>query len=672
MKKINFFSALIVLSVPLNGLSAGESAAQREAAGYYEAGRTSKALETCIAALKRDPPDEGLYAYALEILPEGPSKYAGPLRDIAAKASALKPESYIYYLGLCKLTRGAGQPAEALSNCKKARALDPTSLAVYRELGLTYSRNGDNDRALETLTQGVDLSSGNYKAYYYLAAEYERRKEFPAALKNYRKALALLKTGENADRRTYSKLIRGRINICSGAITKATGHRTPNRLTNQPADNPAAGKSAVAAPEKLFEICMKEAEDLKKADDPVDMEKKLSACAALAPRNPQPITERAGFLIRLGKYEEAAVQYRKAAGLFPGNDPMAAFCHIKTAQTYSKLNDIPKTILHYEKALEINKNDLNALMGLAAVTEARADFKAAGALYIRVLKAEPSNAKARERLDEINFNLLSDSQRLEELRGRRGADEKKTAFSAEDLKLLKAIHRAERNGAVDYLKARTSYTKGLIMEKKEQDHIKLMLTLAGFKSYQNYQTRDAVSFFEKKAINLRDVFTLRDLNGTPFFAPGGRLTIEGMESYWAAQQSGNKTWLLPYETVSRSPEDDTLNAQTEEFLKNGFKEISEPEYFWLMKVTSCPDEVLQTPPCGVKLLKTSKTRKYFLCYSQTAPCFTQAAQILAGYVERYRANNTWIPENTGASAFFGSGGGEQHRFCHKGKIWTGN
>jgi len=671
MKNTSFLSALILLAVPLTGLSAGESAAQREAAGYYEAGRTSKALEICITALKRDPSDENLYAYALEILPEGPSKYAGPLRDITAKASALKPESYIYYLGLCKLTRCAGQPAEALSNCKKARALDPTSLAVYRELGLTYSRNGDGDRALETLVQGVELSSGNYKAYYYLADEYERRKEFPAALKNYRKALALLKTGKNTDRRTDSRLIRGRINICSGAVTKAAGHRKPNRLTDPPADNPAAHKTAAAAPEKLFETCMKEAEDLKKADDPVDMEKKLSACAALTPKNPQPKIERAGFLIRLGKYEEAAVQYQKAAGLFPENDPMAAFCHLKTAQTYSKLNDIPKAILYYGKALEINKNDLNAMMGLAAVNEARADFKTAGDLYSRVLKAEPSNAKARERLDEINFNLLSDSQLLDELRGRGGSDDKKTAFSAEDLKLLKTIRLAERNGAVDYLKTRTSYTKGLIMEKQKQDHIKLMLTLAGFKSYQNYQTRDAVNFFEKKGITLRDVFTLRNLNGTPFFAPGGKLTIEGMESYWAAQ-SGNKTWLMPYEAVSRSPEDDTLNAQTDEFLKNGFKEISEPEYFWLMKVTSCPEEVLRNPPCGIKLLKTSKTRKYFLCYSETAPCYTQAAQMLAGYVERYRANNTWIPENTGATTFFGTGGGEQRRFCHNGKIWTGN
>ena len=654
MHKNAALSAFILLAAALAIAAAGESAAQREAAGYYEAGQTGKALETCIAALDKDPSNEDLYAYALEILPEGPSKYAAPLRAITAKASGPKDASYIYPLGLCKLDRGAGKLTEALSNCKKARALDPTPWAVYRELGLTYSSNGDGGRAVETLAQGAELSPGNYKAYYYLAAEYERRKDLPAALKNYRKASVLLKTAQASGARIDPALIRSGI----------------KRTSEPPAKKPAAPKKpAAAAPKKVFEACLKEAEDLKTAGDLSAIEKKLAACAALAPRDPQVKIDRAGTLVRLGRYEDAVAQYQAAAGLFPGRDLMTAFCHLKTAETYSRLGDTAKAILYYNKALEINKNDLNAMMGLAAACESKGDLKTAGNLYTAVLKVEPANTKARERLDEITFGLLSGDQLLEELRARGGADDKKTALSDEDLKLLRSMRLAERNGAVDYLTAKNPRTKGLIVEKTGQDHVKLMLTAAGFRIYQTYQSRDAVGFFEKKGINLRDVFALRDLNGALLFAPKGGLTTEGMQAYRGAL-SGDKTWLMPYETP-RTPENEQYLAAAADLIKRGFREISEPEYLWLMKVTTCPDDVLRAPPCDIRVLKTAPGFKYFLCYSPPPAC-ADAAVKLATYVERYRANDTWVPENTMSTAFFGTGGVEKKRFCHKGQIWNGD
>ena len=600
---------LLSLVLPLPAGTGAENPALREAAKYYELGRTTEALEACISALKKDPADESLYAYALEILPEGPSRYHGPLLAIIDKAAALKTGAYIYPLGRCKLARGAGQAAAALLNCKKARELDPTAWPVYRELGLTYSSLGDGARAAETLTQGAELYPGSYKAYYCLANEYEKQKNTEAALKNYRKALELLRTSGNAGPHAQTALIRDKIERLAADTRSKTAPKNPGAPDPKP-------RTPDSAPKELFTACMKAAE-------------------------------------------------------LPGKTgPMAAFCYLKAGQTYFKLHDLPKAILYYGKALETNGNDLNAMLGLAAAYETGGELKKAETMYARVLKAEPANAKARERLDEISSAFLSDSQLLDELRGRGAPDDKKPVPSPEDVKLLKAIRLAERNGAVDYLRAKTSYTKGSIVEKQEPDHVRLMLTLAGFKNYQSYLTRDAVSFFEKKNISLRDIFTLRDLAGRPLFDKGGRLTQEGMQAYWNGG-TGVKSWLMRYETVSKSPEDDKFNAQIAELLKNGFMEISEPEYLWLIKATDCPEDVLQTPPCGIKMLASSKLRKYFLCHSETALCYTAEARILSVYVARYRSGNDWVPETGGTTAFFGTGGGEKRRFCHNGKIWNG-
>lgn len=429
-----------------------------------------------------------------------------------------------------------------------------------------------------------------------------------------------------------------------------------------------AAKAAARPPQTNFETCAREADDLKMRGDAAGIEKKLAVCEALAPLQPQPKIDRAEYLTRLGRYEEAKAEYQKAAALLGGQDPMAAFCHLKTARIFFKLNDIPAAIRFYTKALEINRNDLNAMLGLAAACEAQGDVKAAAGLYARVLKAEPANAKARERLDEINFGLLSGSQLLDELRTRRAADERKTDVSPDDIELLRTLRLAERNGAVDYLRSKTPYIKGLIVERQEQDYVRLMLTMAGFKSYQSYLTRDAVAFFEKKGLLLRDVFALRDLKGRALFEPDGRLTEEGLRAYRQAE-SGEKTWLLPYETVP-SAEEDKLTAEAEKLIKAGFREISEPEYLWLLKTTDCPDEVLRTAPCGIKLIKTRQTAKYFLCWSPPPACTSEAAT-LTTYVERYRTGDTQMSELTGSTAFFGTGGVAKKRFCHRGKIWYG-
>ncbi|MBU2572964.1 MAG: tetratricopeptide repeat protein [Elusimicrobia bacterium] len=680
-----FLCALaFAVNVSAGPADAGKAAGPLDnAVKAYEQGQTGKALDICLEGLNKNPADRELYLYAVEILPEGHSKRAASLHAITAGAPAAD-DDYIYHFGLCKIYRNSGQAPEALSNCKRAMEREPTAWPVYRELGLTYSKNGKHKKAVETLSQGVELSSDNYKAYYYLAAEYEKTSDRPRALKNYLKALALVKKAADFDARSYSGIIRGKIK----RLSVKKGMKRPRQ----------ASKKAAARPRMTFDACVSDAQESERKNDLAAAEKKLSACAGLMPQNAQVRLERANLLARLGKYEPAGEEYQRAAALFGKKDPpaphffqkgqsagqaapgdsnqaMAAFCHIKTAQTWSKLGDQAKTALYYQKALEINKNELNALLGLAGAYEAKADLAAAAALYERVLKVEPSNAKAKERLDDINFSLLSNAGILSELKERKAVDAAKTELSEEDLNTVKTMRQAEKRGAIDFLKGRAPLMNGLIVVRQVRGGVKLMLTMAGFKAYQSYLTRDAVGFFEKKGITLSEVFVLKDLKGKPIFDPAGNLTGDGMAAYWQAQ-AGTKSWLMPYEapaSVSAAASAPVKeNPETEQALKDGYREISEPEFSWLLSATECPVETLTEKPGEIlKLIKAPKRQRYFLCYMQGAICAMKGTNKLATYIENYRRGDTHIPE-TKATAFFGAKVSQGRRFCHNGKIWMGD
>ena len=427
----------------------------------------------------------------------------------------------------------------------------------------------------------------------------------------------------------------------------------------------AAPSGSAPAKGNLVEECLREAGESKRAGDLSGTEKKLAACSASAPGDPRIRTERADNLVRLGRYEEAVAQYLRAATLH--YEPrLAAACHRKAAQVYLKMDDARKAADHYVKALALHESDSEAAFGLAAMYDSSHDLRKAAEFYARGLKYDPANAKAGERLDEIRFSLLTSSQLLEELRYRGAGYGKKTVPDGEDLLMLNTMRLAERRGAVDHLHSKVRNLDGLAVERLESGRVRLMLTPAGLKAYQNFLSRDAMLFFEKNGVPLGEVFSLRDLSGRPIFDKNGRLTLEGMKAYWAGT-AGSKSWLLRYEAVVKTPEDEKFNSQVRELLGRSYIEVSEVEYLWLLKVTTCNEEVLQDPStCKMKMLRSPTARKYFLFRQDSDPGCNLA---LNSYIEDYRAGSTDVSGTTHGTSFFGSGGNEKHRLCEKGKLW---
>ena len=646
-------AAAVACAAPPFALSAGDELARARQAA---AGSEARALEIAFSGLGRRPVDRELFLYAVELLPEGPSANAAAL-DAAARAMLkTNGEDYAWYLGLCKALRCASRAQEAVANCKKALELDPTVYPVYRELGLTYAATGSPRKAAETLEQGVEISSSDYKAYYTLAKVLETRGDPGRAAPYYTRGLALARRGRDLEAGYYAALMKAGLKRTERRKEKAPAKPRPARAK-------AAKETAAACREKF------KAEFLK--DNLGAALLQSDACLQLAPADPGLAAERAPLMVRLGKYEDGVKEYMRAAGLYAGNGPMAAYCRIKAAETWLKLGDSAKAADQYRMALAANPGDLNALKGLAAALEARSDLNGALEIYTTILKLDPANDKARTRKEELEAGLLTGDQMLQEMRLRGAVDPAKTALQPEDIKLFKAIKAAELGGAIDYLKERAPSAKGFTVRRKGSDGPRLALTAAGYRAYIFHATKDAVKAFEARGIGLREIFKLRDLGGAPVFDAAGRLTPEGDEARRKAA-AGEKTWLLPYEPVPQSPQAVKTVREIEEAKTNGYAEIEEPEYLWLLKATDCPEDVMQDAPVKLLIFNDGMRRRYLLCWVETGLCMNGVNNKLPSYIARYRNGDTDISDSKTSTAFFGTGGVKKMRFCEKGRIWTGD
>ena len=563
------------------------------------------------------------------------------------------PADYAGFLALCRAMRLSGRARQGLPNCKRAMELDPTNYPSYRELGLTYAAAGNPKKAFETLQQGVEISSSSSQAYYLLANALEKRGDAVRAHSYYIKGLTLPLDSVHYD-----------------ALLREGSRRTAGKKTKITAKLPSPSAPAAPARKQQASSCLARFKETASADDAGSALAQSEACLKLSPSDPALAAARAPLLVRLGRYEEGVKEYSRAAELYGPKKRMAAFCRVKAAETWLKLENPAKAVDQYNLALAANPGDLNALKGLAAALEARSDVNGAVGVYERLMKLDPSDNKVRARRDELKASNLTNDEMLAELLLRQAIDARKTALLPEDIKLFKTIKAAEIGGAVDFLKAKAPSFRGMTVEKKTADGTRLLLTGAGYKAYNVYATREAVKFFEKQGVGLREIFKLRSLTGSPLFDAAGKLTSEGEET-WRKSASGEKNWLQTYEPVPQSPAALKAEKDVQKFTSKGYEEISEPEYLWLLRLTDCPEEVLTADPMNMELITDGARMRYFVCFKEQALCMNPLNKVLPANIGSYRSGNTEVSDSKTSTAFFGSGAVKKRRLCENGKLWNG-
>lgn len=643
--------------------AAGELARAREAAAL---GSEARAFDLAMEGLKTAPADKDLFLYAVELLPESSLVRAKALSAEAASRLAKDTNDYTAYLAVCKTQRVMSKTPEALSNCKKALELEPTAYPVYRELGLTYAAAGNPRKATETLSQGVEISSGSFQAHYQLARALEKRGDHARAAASYQRALALVKKDPSSEGGYFRSLAKAGLKRAAAARPAA-----PKPAPKQPKG--AAKAAPLSTADRIgAAACLGKVREEYLKDNLGTALQQSDACLKLSPSDPDLAAERAPLLVRLGRYEDGVKEYERAAGLLSGDKAAAALLRVKAGETWLKLSRPAEAAAQFRLALASSPKDMNALKGLAAALEARSDPAGASGVYAEILKLEPGNARARARREELRAAALTDDQILEELRERGALDAAKKGLLPEDKKYFKALKAAELGGAADYLKLKLPAARGLTLKKEGPDGVRLLLTGAGYKAYVASASKDAVKFFETEKVGLREIFQLRDQAGAPLFDKGGRLTPEG-EELWRKSAPGSKTWLMPYDPVPASPQAQAMKEAQEKvagFVAQGWQEISEPEYLWLLNATNCPEDVMMAGQVNMRMVAEGTLRHYLLCFSDQAVCATKENIVLPSYIVGYRENKQFVPGTSSHSGFFGSGV-KKKRYCENGKVWDG-
>lgn len=644
-------AACCALCLPPSALAEGELAKAMEAAAL---GSEARGFDIAMAGLKESPGDKRLFLLAVELLPENSTARAKRLAEAAGAMLARGGNDYAGHLGACKSLRVLSAHPEALSNCKKALETDPTAYPVYRELGLTYAAAGNPRKAAEMLEQGVEISSASCQAHYHLARALEKRGDAERAAVSYRRGLAIAGLDRSPEAGYYKALITTGLKRTE---LKEKKRKTAPRPPAAPPDN-----------SKLAADCMAKFREEFLKDNLGTALAQSDSCLKLAPSDPELARERAPLMVRLGKYDEGVREYERAAGLYGPRNPSASLCRIKAAETWQKLGKPLKALDQYRLALKDSPRDMNALEGMAAALEASSDPEGAIKTYDAILELEPGNKKARARRETLKTANLSEAQILDEMKLRKAVDEKTAALKPEDIKLFKAIKAAELAGAANYLKLKARSSAGLTMIHKTPEGARVLLTGAGYKAYVYHASREAVKFFEGEGVGMRELFKLRTTAGEPVFDPAGRLTPEGVE-LWRGSVPGTKTWLLTYEPVPESPQAVQANKDVVEAEKNGYREISEPEYLWLLRATDCPEDVMVKNPVYMRVINDGAKVRYMLCYISKSSCMNPLNETLPNYIEAYRAGNDYISDAKTSTAFFGSGGVKKHRYCENGKVF---
>ncbi|MEK7857634.1 MAG: hypothetical protein AAB320_00710, partial [Elusimicrobiota bacterium] len=179
--------------------------------------------------------------------------------------------------------------------------------------------------------------------------------------------------------------------------------------------------------------------------------------------------------------------------------------------------------------------------------------------------AQESHEAPAPSLAERPRAVSSDRQNtLAEMWQRRILPPDSDQWSPADLALLQRILAAERSGALTLLRSRLRRLQGLTAPRKRGSSDPLRLTKEGYERYLAVKSQDALRYFEKREIEAKWAFQLRDLDGKPLFDAGsGQLTEAGDLLYTRASLGEPTFWRNPSgEVQGNRPPSQAAQAQS--------------------------------------------------------------------------------------------------------------
>ena len=512
---------------------------------------------------------------------------------------------------------------------------------------------GVADRAEEFLQKALQADPGSFRVNYETGRFYEKEGRKSGAKYYYRKSLAIAESAGTA--------VSGDAALAAAAVA---------RLERQRGESDKTGGRGGYRRKTTDTACVSRFKEAVNGEKYTEAAEIGAKCRRTVTRNPGFTEMYADVLVSAGKYEDAVYEYEQAAEMYEGAGEKYSGLYVKAAQTLMKTENYAEAEKQLRLAAGADPEDTGILTTLADFLKSRNKNKEALRIYDQILKISPGDTKAKTNAEEIRVSLMSNAEILAELKMRKAVPEQTAILQLSDIKLHKDMRDAEMRDAVGFVKDKYTVTLGYFIEQETPEGIRIMLTGAGYRAYLAATTKEAIRFFEKKGINLREVFRLRDKTGAAVFEKNGQITPEGIQ-VWLAGQKGVSEWIFSYQPIPGSAMQIQASKDLKDLAAKGYREISEPEYLWLSGATNCPEDILTKYPLELKKIDDGARIHYMMCYMLNSICSNKINIGLIQYIERYRSGDTSV-SNGKSTAFFGTGAVRQYRFCENGKIWTGD
>jgi tetratricopeptide (TPR) repeat protein len=288
-----------------------------------------------------------------------------------------EPDDANWMQALARAKRGIGERAEAAALYAQAAQLSPRDIWIRYEHARTLGELGRHEEAVAALRAAQTIDPENQDVRVALSAQLAVLQERQAKVK---------KTSDVWRERPVSTVVQAeRAAYQSGRVEDFThaAELLENALRRAPGD--------LAKRKSLGFIY------LEKLDAPALAVPHLEKVVMASPRDAGWLVLLARAQARLGRHEEAADSYRRAAGLTP-HDP---WTHYHLAEHLAKLNRPNEALAAIDEALALEPNNAYARALRGDLHRAAGDPAAARAEYDRALAADGKCSTALAGLDAL-------------------------------------------------------------------------------------------------------------------------------------------------------------------------------------------------------------------------------------------------------------------------------
>jgi Flp pilus assembly protein TadD len=556
-------------------------------------------------------------------------------------SSSVRDEKWYGYLCLCRINNIKGNFELARKMCMKAKEKNPFSEDVSYEIAYLYMRNNYIDEALIEANFAYSISTQNIRTNMLLAEIFEKKGILDKAYFHYENSLRLIK-------KDPLKVI-GKKTLIENKIKELKDKIEYQKKQKK---------------DEIYKNCIDEYRKIK--ENALALEKLKECFRIKENKDPNLNLEYLNLLYANGKYEEFIQKAEILLNKVP-NTTKKEDIYLKLAKAYRSIHNNKKSIHYYRKI--INTIDTNELANYAEILEEENDNITAIEIYKKIY-SKTGDKKVYEKIEELETSTKSNEEILEELKKRGFVEKEKTILLPKDRKNFLSVKYLEKKGAVEWVEKNYPGYANLITTINNKE----VLMLNGYILFLRKISQDMIRILEKNNIFPHSIFKMVDENGNQIFDEKGNMTYEGIIAYYKTKETLQKTWFYKTEIDAKKSEKTTTDTEIEKTVKNlvksGYEEITEDEYGFLQKKTTCPDDILLSYPCNIKKIKYQNKYKYFICSS--LKCVEDAFYTpikLFSYIVSYREGSLKDDEDA-MSNFFGTGA-RKKRFCENGKIWKG-